>query len=315
MNNLEYYEQSVSRINSALGQVIPDIDMPQKTLIDAMRYSLLSGGKRIRPILLLEFCRAAGGEPDQALRFALAIEMIHTYSLVHDDLPCMDNDDLRRGLPTNHVMFGEATAVLAGDALLNAAFELMLSNKKFDAVEGTEGLEDNELSPSSLNDTVPAEVQLEVCRVISNASGAFGMIGGQILDMENEKRDAGVELIEKTQRLKTGALITAACVSGCILAGASQEKRKAASRYADAIGLAFQIKDDLLNVTGDEKTLGKPIGSDTDRGKKTFVDIYGVTECERIVDRLTNAAKDQLRSFQYNDFLIWLTDYLSARNS
>ncbi|NLL34202.1 MAG: polyprenyl synthetase family protein [Clostridiales bacterium] len=306
MSYKKYYDRSISRINSALESLFSDGDFKQKTLIDAMRYSLLSGGKRIRPILFIEFCKASGGDPDTALIFALAVEMIHTYSLIHDDLPCMDNDDLRRGLPTNHIVFGEATAVLAGDALLNAAFELMLSDK-------------NELFPgtaSMLPKKLPsAETRLEVSRIIAQSSGAFGMIGGQILDMENENREVDVSLIEDTQRLKTGALISAACVGGCVLAETSLDKRHAAAKYADAIGLAFQIKDDMLNVTGDEDTLGKPVGSDTDRGKKTFVDFYGISECERLVEKLTLSAKEQLSYFKNNEFLIWLTDYLASRNS
>ena len=306
MNNKEYYKQSVSRINRALEDIVSVVELPQKILFDAMSYSLLSGGKRIRPILLIEFCRAAGGDADLALSFALAIEMIHTYSLIHDDLPCMDNDNLRRGLPTNHIVHGEATAVLAGDALLNAAFETMLSDEQIFSID---------IPTETPRKTIPSEIRLEICKIISKASGALGMIGGQILDMGNENRDVDALLIEKTQRLKTGALISAACVSGCVLAGASEKEYYAASSYADSIGLAFQIKDDLLNITGDEKTLGKRIGTDTDRGKKTFVDIYGVSECEKIVDRLTASAKDQLNSFQNNEFLIWFTDYLSARNS
>lgn len=306
MNNKEYYKQSVSRINRALEDIVSVVELPQKILFDAMSYSLLSGGKRIRPILLIEFCRAAGGDADLALSFALAIEMIHTYSLIHDDLPCMDNDNLRRGLPTNHIVHGEATAVLAGDALLNAAFETMLSDEQILSID---------IPTETPRKTIPSEIRLEICKIISKASGALGMIGGQILDMGNENRDVDALLIEKTQRLKTGALISAACVSGCVLAGASEKEYYAASSYADSIGLAFQIKDDLLNITGDEKTLGKRIGTDTDRGKKTFVDIYGVSECEKIVDRLTASAKDQLNSFQNNEFLIWFTDYLSARNS
>jgi len=296
----EYYSQRVKWINEALDMCIPQRSIPQKTLIESMRYSLLSGGKRIRSVLLTEFCKAAGGDPENALSFACAIEMIHTYSLIHDDLPCMDDDDLRRGRPTNHIVFGEAAAVLAGDALLNAAFETMLS-------DGCVG--DLKTSVKA----VPVDLRLEACRLIAEASGAYGMIGGQMLDIENENRQVGAELVEKTHRLKTGALISAACVSGCILAGARQEQRMAAQRYAEALGLSFQIKDDLLDRIGDEKALGKPVGSDAGRGKITYVDIYGISGCERKIAELSMMAKSCLSEFEDNGFLMWFTDYISTR--
>ncbi|MGI6578371.1 MAG: polyprenyl synthetase family protein [Eubacteriales bacterium] len=302
MNFENYYDQRVKWINDALDKCIPQSSVPQKTLIDAMRYSLLSGGKRIRSVLLTEFCKAAGGDPESALSFACAIEMIHTYSLIHDDLPCMDDDDMRRGRPTNHIVYGEATAVLAGDALLNTAFETMLS-------DGYIG------NFKTSREAIPVDLKLEACRLIANASGAFGMIGGQILDMENENQQAEAELLERTHRLKTGALISAACVAGCIIAGATQEHQKAARRYAEAIGLSFQIKDDLLDRLGDEKALGKPVGSDISQGKQTYVDIYGISECEKMIDKLTLSAKGYLSIFDNNEFLMWFTDYLSARRN
>jgi geranylgeranyl diphosphate synthase type II len=295
MDHEANYAKLLSLINDALENCFPRRDIAQEKLFEAMRYSLLAGGKRIRPVLLIEFCRACGGSPQAALPFALAIEMIHTYSLIHDDLPCMDNDMLRRGRPTNHLVYGEGIAVLAGDALLNAAFELML----------TEG-------PSA---SVPPDRAIEAARVIAEASGACGMIGGQILDIENEGSAVDPERIELTDRLKTGAIIRASCEAGCILAGADTSKRQAAVEYAQSVGLAFQITDDLLNLTGTESDLGKPVGSDADRGKMTYIKAYGIDACKRMVDELTEKAKKALDCFEENDFLLWLTDYLAARRS
>jgi geranylgeranyl diphosphate synthase type II len=301
MNFEEYYDRRVKLINDALELCMPQIRLPQKTLIDSMRYSLLSGGKRVRSVLLTEFCKAAGGDPESVLSFACAIEMIHTYSLIHDDLPCMDDDDMRRGCPTNHVVFGQATAVLAGDALLNAAFETMLTGGFLGALEQPQRV-------------IPDGLRLGACRVIARAAGALGMIGGQMLDIENENRQADAELMETTHRLKTGALISAACVAGCILAGATQEQREAAGKFAEAVGLAFQIKDDLLDRLGDEKVLGKHVGADITRGKKTYADIYGISGCEKMIAELAMSAKNSLSKFDDNGFLMWFTDYLSARN-
>ena len=248
---------------------------PRGDLYDAMYYSLLAGGKRIRPILLLECCRLCGGDVTAALPFAGAIEMIHTYSLIHDDLPCMDDDDLRRGRPTNHKVYGEATAVLAGDALLTAAFEFMLE-------------------PAA---AVPPERALEAAGILARAAGGRGMVGGQVLDMSGEGHSLSLNEVEELQRLKTGALISAAAEMGCALAGGSEEQRQSAVRYAQCLGLAFQIRDDILDVVGDEATLGKPVGSDARREKSTFVTLKGVEACRELVDKLTAEAEEALSCF------------------
>ena len=248
---------------------------PRGDLYDAMRYSLLAGGKRIRPVLLLECCRICGGDPQAALPFAGAVEMIHTYSLIHDDLPCMDDDDLRRGRPTNHKVYGEATAVLAGDALLTAAFEFMLESQA----------------------ALPPERALEAAGILARAAGGRGMVGGQVLDMAGEGHALGLNEVEELQRLKTGALISAAAEMGCVLAGGTAEQRQGAVRYAQCLGLAFQIQDDILDVVGDEATLGKRVGSDAKREKTTFVTLKGVEACRELVEKLTAEAEDALSCF------------------
>ena len=240
---------------------------PRGDLYDAMYYSLLAGGKRIRPVLLLECCRMCGGDAEAALPFAGAVEMIHTYSLIHDDL--------RRGRPTNHKVYGEATAVLAGDALLTAAFEFMLE------------------PPAA----IPPERALAAAGVLARAAGGRGMVGGQVLDMAGEGHALGLSEVEELQRLKTGALISAAAEMGCVLAGGSEEQRRAAVRYAQCLGLAFQIQDDILDVVGDEATLGKRVGSDAKREKTTFVTLKGVEACRELVDALTAEAVEALACF------------------
>lgn len=265
---------------------------PRGDLYDAMYYSLLAGGKRIRPVLLLETCRICGGNTEEALPFAGAIEMVHTYSLIHDDLPCMDDDDLRRGRPTNHKVYGEATAVLAGDGLLTAAFEFMLD------------------SPVKL----PAERVLEAAGTLARAAGSRGMVGGQVLDMAGEGHSLGISEVEELQRLKTGALIVAAAEMGCILAGGSAEQRNAVRRYAECLGLAFQVQDDILDVVGDEATLGKPVGSDAKSEKNTFVTLKGVEACRELVSQLTRSAVEALGCFGLEgDGLRWLAESLANR--
>ena len=240
-----------------------------------MRYSLLAGGKRLRPVLLLEACRLCGGAVEDALPFAGAIEMVHTYSLIHDDLPCMDDDDLRRGRPTNHKVFGEANAVLAGDGLLTAAFETMLAPGQ----------------------KLPPERVLAAAGILARAAGGRGMVGGQVLDMAGEGRALGLTEVEELQRLKTGALIRAAVEMGCAVAGGAEEQREALCRYADCLGLAFQIQDDILDVVGDEATLGKPIGSDVRSDKTTFVALKGLADCRILVAELTDRAVEALAPF------------------
>lgn len=231
-------EKYCDAVNTELMKYIPEANDGQRDVTKAMRYSLSNGGKRLRPIFVLEFCRMCGGDVNKALPYACAIEYIHTYSLIHDDLPCMDNDDMRRGKPSCHKMYGEATALLAGDALLTHAFEIC--------------------SASELSDSQ----NLRAVSLLSQNAGVGGMIGGQVIDLKYEQSDPSISDILTVHRLKTGALISAACILGCIAAGADDEKIALASRYAYMIGTAFQIRDDLLDIVGDEEKLGKPVGSD-----------------------------------------------------
>lgn len=244
---------------------------PQQRLFEAMRYSLLAGGKRLRPILVFEFCRICGGDWVTAAPFAAAAEMVHTYSLIHDDLPCMDNDDYRRGIPTNHKVYGEATAVLAGDALLTAAFH-SLAKAPYDA-----------------------QRRITACEILSSCAGELGMVGGQMLDMESETRACTEREILDIQTRKTGALIRAACMLGAIAGNGDQERIRAASTFASHLGLAFQIRDDMLDVIGDAKVLGKAVG--VDESKNTFVRLYGMDACEALVRKHTAMAIDALHIF------------------
>lgn len=262
-------------------------DAPQKQLFDAMRYSLLAGGKRIRPILVLEFCRVCDGEPEKALPFAAAIEMVHTYSLIHDDLPCMDNDDYRRGRLTNHKVFGEADAVLAGDALLTAAF--------------------GQLAKADL----PSERIVKAVALLSACAGENGMVGGQVLDLAGEQLVLTEDEIYTVHRLKTGALISAACRLGVIAAGGSKEQLKAAGRYAEALGLAFQTRDDMLDVLGDSGKMGKNTGMD--ENKNTFVRLYGVGACSKLIEKETQKSIEALSVFEDSDFLKELSMKLAIR--
>lgn len=263
----------------------------QSSVADAMDYSLEAGGKRIRPVLVLAFCHMCGGDYRKAAAPAAAIEMIHTFSLIHDDLPCMDNDDFRRGKSSCHKKFGEACAVLAGDALAIRPFQV--------------------IAESELNDSMKIKLIAE----LACSSGAEGMIGGQIIDMENEQRSTvNGENLRMMYALKTGRLIKTSCVMGCIAAEASDEQVKNAEEYAHCLGLAFQIIDDILDVTGDEAALGKPIGSDAEENKTTFVTLYGIENAREEAVKLTDKAMKILGRFDNNEFLIELTKYLLDRN-
>ena len=285
----EVYERYKSLVEARLEEYFRE-DVPQKRLLEAMRYSLLAGGKRVRPVLVLAFCEASGGRAEEALEFACAVEMLHTYSLIHDDLPCMDDDDLRRGRPTNHVVFGEYTAVIAGDALQAAAFETILK------------------AP------LDAEKKAEAALALAKAAGAYGMCAGQQLDMEGEGRRFSLAEVEQTHRLKTAALIKAAASMGCIAAGASKARIEAAEKYAEALGLAFQIRDDLLDVTGSAEILGKNVGSDAESGKSTFVTLLGVDRCRELVYENTERAKAALKgAFSNTEFLEWFAELLAGR--
>ena len=275
-------------IEAYLKDIYPQFaDQPQKQLFEAMEYSLLAGGKRLRPVFVFDFCRMCGGDWHDAAPFAAAIEMIHTYSLIHDDLPSMDNDDFRRGRPTNHKVYGEAMAILAGDALLTDAFMLA----------------------SSAN--VPAEAAVQAIRVLSGCAGSTGMVGGQVLDIMAEQRECTVKEVLDIQTRKTGALIKAACQMGVIAAGGSEEQFRAASVFADRLGLAFQIRDDMLDVIGTQEEMGKGVG--TDAAKNTFVRLYGLDKCEELVQKYTDMAMDALSVFDNTEFMTHLTESLTQR--
>ena len=260
----------------------------QYEFYDIMSYSLMAGGKRLRPILMLKCCEMCGGNADDAMPFACAMEMIHTYSLVHDDLPSMDNDDYRRGMPTTHIMFGEANAILAGDALLNKAFETMAK------------------AP------VSAEKAIRVIAEIATSSGVEGMIGGQVLDIENG--EMSLQRLEYVDARKTGAIIKSSCTSGAILADATDEEIAAVSDFAINLGIAFQIQDDILDVIGTTEELGKPVGSDEEMNRTTYVKSFGIDGAKEKLMLHTQKAIDALSPFgDKADFLIRLTKYLAGR--
>ena len=266
-----------------------------KVIFDSMRYSVENGGKRVRPLLTLLFCDACGGDVKKALPVAEAVEYIHTYSLIHDDLPCLDNDDFRRGKPSNHKVYGEAFALLAGDGLLTAAFERI-----------------TDLHKAGL---YSADVAVNAIYTLSHLAGSRGMIGGQVIDLINEDNaDADIDSLMLMDNLKTGALIEAACVMGCIVAEADEAKKKAAAEFAKKIGLAFQIKDDILDVTSTLEKLGKMVGSDEQNGKSTYVTLLGVDKCQELVDKLTEEAMSALEAFDDNEALKEYAEYLSKRD-
>lgn len=262
-------------------------DAPQQILFDAMRYSLLAGGKRLRPIFVFDFCRVCGGDRELAKPFAAAVEMIHTYSLIHDDLPCMDDDDYRRGRLTNHKVYGEAIAVLSGDALLTAAFGLLAKAK------------------------LSADSRILAVDILSQCAGELGMVGGQVLDIQSELRTCTDQEVIDIQSRKTGALIRAACMLGVVAGGGTEVQLKAAAKFADHLGLAFQIRDDMLDVIGDAKVLGKAVG--VDGQKNTFVQLYGLEKCEELVLKHTIEAKEQLKHFNHTEFMEMLSDKLTSR--
>ena len=257
---------------------------PQKPLFEAMEYSLLAGGKRLRHIFAMDFCRMCGADWKNAAPYAAAIEMIHTYSLILDDLPCMDNDDFRRGRPTNHKVFGEGLAVLAGDALLTDAFMMASTGKKNSAA---------------------------AMAVLAECAGSLGMVGGQVLDIMSEERELSEQEVIDIQTRKTGALINAACVMGVLAAGGSQNQIEAAGKFAGCLGLAFQIRDDMLDVIGTQEEMGKGVG--TDAAKNTFVRLYGLDKCEELVQKYTKQAIDALGIFEDNAYMTALAKSLTDR--
>ncbi len=283
----------VDAINRALSEYLTIPCEGQDIVPNAMRYSVENGGKRVRPVLTLEFCQACGGEAEAALPFACAIEMVHTYSLIHDDLPCMDDDDFRRGKPSCHKQFGESYALLAGDGLLTLAFETLTSAQ------------------------LPTEDICRAVQTLASCAGVRGMIGGQVLDLLSEAGTPDYALLEKIDRLKTGALMEAAVLLGCIAAGITDETLLDAARtYAQSIGLAFQIVDDILDVTGDKTQLGKPTGSDEKNQKVTFVRLLGLEQCRMLADKLTDRAIRALDAFPCDTaFLASFARELAVRKS
>lgn len=283
-------EKYIKLVEDKLYSYINGEESAQGRVIKAMKYSLSAGGKRIRPVLVLEFCRMCGGDVEKALPIACAMEMIHTFSLIHDDLPCMDNDDLRRGKPSCHKAFDEATALLAGDALEIYPIELIAKS---------------ELEPEKI---------VKIISEITHQVGVFGMIGGQQIDTENEGKPYTPQALLEMYSLKTSALLKAACCSGCIAAGADEDTVQNAAMYAEKLGLAFQIVDDILDVTGDEKVFGKPIGSDAESGKTTYVTLYGLEKAHEKAEELTNEALEILSNWENSDFIKELTKKLLNRN-
>lgn len=287
LNFNEQNKQYINCIEQYFDEQCFTENLPQKTLFEAMRYSLLAGGKRLRPIFVLDFCRMCGGDWTKAMPFAAAVEMVHTYSLIHDDLPCMDNDDFRRGSPTNHKVYGEATAVLAGDGLLTAAFSYLA---KAD---------------------YSAEIRIQAVRILSECAGELGMVGGQMLDMQSEQRQCTAQEVIEIQSRKTGALIRAACMLGVLAADGSAEQLSNAGNFADNLGLAFQIRDDMLDVIGNPEELGKSVG--TDSVKNTFVQLYGLKKCDELVQMHTQKALEHLNIFENNQYMESLAKKLTSR--
>lgn len=265
-------------IEKALQEYLSKQGTLYDVLWESMQYSVGAGGKRVRPQLTLEFSRLCGGDYESAVPFACAVEFIHTYSLIHDDLPCMDDDDMRRGKPSNHIVYGEDTALLSGDALQSLAFEVMLSDKTLSKV--------------------PADRVAKAAFSLAKLCGADGMVGGQVIDLQYEDKNADENIISTMHLLKTGALIKAACLMGCIVAGADDIKLKACEEYAECIGLAFQLIDDVLDVTSTTDELGKPVNSDVENNKSTLVSIFGVEECIARAEALTKKAIDALDVFE-----------------
>lgn len=277
-------------VDSKLSEFFNPSGMSYDGLLESMHYSLTAGGKRIRPTLVLEFCRISGGDVEKALPVACAIEMLHTYSLIHDDLPCMDNDDLRRGKPTNHVVYGECTATLAGDALQAEAFGTIARSE------------------------LPVENKIACVEILADAVGSDGMCAGQYLDMVGESKRLTEEELDDINSRKTGALLIAACRMGVAAAGGSGEMLEAAAHYGACVGAAFQIRDDILDVISTSEELGKPIGSDAQEHKNTYMALLGESKCMEMIEKLTNQSKSALcGAFDDTKFLCDLADSMVTR--
>lgn len=282
-------------VNSSLKKLYSDnCDEELLKIIEAMEYSLMAGGKRIRPIIALSFCRLFGGRDEAALPYAMALEMVHTASLIHDDLPCIDNDDLRRGRPTNHVVFGESTALLAGDGLLMDAYGVIAENK-----------------------LVSAEINIQAIKVLSDCTGTHGLVGGEFIDAMGETLPLGLGSLKKMDEYKTGALIKASALLGCLAAGVSlsDERIKDVNLYAENIGLAFQIVDDVLDVIGSAEELGKNPGADEKEKKSTYLSFYTVDEAVKYAKELTRDAVNALSKYENSEFLRELAIYLTDRRN
>jgi len=291
-----YLEDKRREVDHFLNQVIPAEDLEPTTLHEAMRYSVFAGGKRIRPILALAAAEAFGEPPKAALAVASSLELIHTYSLIHDDLPAMDNDDYRRGKLTNHKVYGEAMAILSGDALLTLAFELC---SRADLLQGLH----------------PAQ-QVHIIYELAVGSGHLGMVGGQVLDIQAERKDIDLDALQTIHVHKTGKLIRAAVRMGALTSSADADQLQHLTGYAEDIGLAFQIADDVLNVTGTREQLGKNAMTDAQRGKKTYPTFYGVEGARRLADQCVERAIGRLAGFDANaDPLRELATYITARQN
>ncbi len=296
MDFLQQLEKMNKEVSNALDDYLCIEDSLGADIFKAMKYSLMAGGKRLRPILALAVCDMLGGNVSTVMPYACAIEMIHTYSLIHDDLPAMDNDDYRRGIPTNHKVFGEAMAILAGDALLNRAYELMLSS-------------------TAVNED-KLKQRVEAMRIIAEGSGANGMIRGQVIDLESEGKTISKDTLEYMHRCKTGALIKAPVLSSAVLCGARDDEIKQLEIYAENIGLAFQIKDDIMDVSSSLEEMGKAAGRDAACGKTTYVTLYGVVRANVLLNETISQAVNAVECFgQRADFLKKLANFIKERSN
>lgn len=292
MDFLQELEAKIVEVNKSLHKYLEEKDNPQATIYQAMNYSLHAGGKRIRPVITLACAELLGQETDKVMPFACALEMIHTYSLIHDDLPCMDNDDLRRGKPTNHKVYGEAMAILAGDGLLNFAFETVLKQ--------------SQVSPN---------MTLAALAIIAESAGVEGMIGGQVIDLESEGKTIDAITLMTLHLQKTATLIMASAKVGALLGGGGREDLVAMEEFSRYLGIAFQIKDDILDVVGQSEQLGKTVGKDEMSQKSTFVTTYGMEQAEKMLEDYTNKAIEVLSKYGPKaDFLINLSKFLLDRD-
>lgn len=281
-------------VESKLQSYIPDMNAYQRTLFESMKYSLDAGGKRLRPILLMESAALFNSDIEDTIPYACAMEMIHTYSLIHDDLPAMDDDDLRRGKPTNHKVFGEGIAVLAGDGLLNYSFEIMLNH--------------------ALKNEKNSYKYVKAMNEIAKASGVKGMIAGQVVDLESENKKIDKDTLDFIHMNKTSAMIIGSMRAGAVIGGANDSELENITNYAKNIGLAFQVIDDILDIVGDERKLGKDVGSDLENNKSTYPSLFGIDKSRDIAQNLINDAKKYISEFdERNEFLNCLADYIIDR--